>query len=208
MPEATSNKRFSLSIGLIALAILLRLTLITSANVDLVKAQSDKISHQEKQSPSNNYGFAEEAPSGDWSAQSDIDVSQSDDPNVPVVIAGIRSYAGKGRWGKHVMVESVILKNHTEKSVEAVKFGWIIITEEDRIAYRNRDAALIQGFTSFFEAELPGHKFKRVEGVYIDIVKEAMTLIKDGRLSGRFWLRIRMSEIRFADGSVWKENGF
>jgi hypothetical protein len=64
----------------------------------------------------------------------------------------------------------------------------------------------MQGFTSFFEAELRGHEMKRVEGLYIDVVREAKTLLRDGRLSGRFWLRIRMSEIRFADGSVWKEN--
>ncbi len=146
MTKTTSNARLFLDIGLSAFAMLLALTLISSARVDLVKAQSKKISDQEKQSPSNNYGFSEEAPSGDWSAQSDIDVSQSDDPNVPVVIAGIRSYAGKGRWGKHVMVESVVLKNQTEKAVEGVKFGWIIITEEDRISLQEPRCSIDPSF--------------------------------------------------------------
>jgi hypothetical protein len=115
MSKATSNTRLSLGLGLCAFAILLGLVRINSAPVDLVKAQSDKVSNQDKRSPANNYGFSEEAPGGDWSAQSDIDVTQSNDPNVPVVIAGIRSYAGKGKWGKHVMVERSLLRTTLKK---------------------------------------------------------------------------------------------
>lgn len=173
---------------------------------NLIEAQGHQTSNQNKRSPENNYGFSEEAPEGDWSAQTDIDVAQSNDPNVPVVIAGIRSYAGKGKWRKHVMLESVVLKNHSDKAVRAVKFGWIIIADNDRKAYKNRDAALKHGHGSLLEAELPPYGMRRIESVYIDVVKEAKQLIKDGILSGRFFLRIRLTEIQFADGSVWRES--
>ena len=104
-------------------------SLLKSGDVTLVKAQSDKELKQLNRSPSRNYGFTEEAPFGDWSAQSEMDTYQSDDPATPVVIAGITSYTGKGRWRKHLMIESVVLKNHFYKAVKSVQFGWIIITD-------------------------------------------------------------------------------
>lgn len=92
--------------------------LLTATDYEpLAVAQSEEDRRKAKRSPEKNYGFTEAAPPGDWSAQSEIDITQSRDSAVPVVIAGLTSYAGKGKWGKHVMIESVVLKNRAEKTV-------------------------------------------------------------------------------------------
>lgn len=72
-------------------------------------------------------------------------------PDIPVVIAGIKSYVGKGNWRKQLMIESVVLKNRTLQAVLAVSFGWIIITQQDHIARRNREAALAHGYTQLLD---------------------------------------------------------
>lgn len=170
-------------------------------------AQKDA-SNQHKPSPENAYNFSEITPSGDWLAQPDIDVSQSEDPSVPVVIAGFSSYTGKGPWRKQLMIESVILKNRMPKRVTGIRFGWIIITERANREKRNREAALLQGHSEDFDPELPPHGMKRLKSVNLDFIKSAKPLIKSGFLSGTFFLRIRVNEVHFEDGSIWTESEF
>jgi hypothetical protein len=98
----------------------------------------------ERASPANNYGFSEATPSGDWSAQVDLDSAQLDDPRVPVAVAGLKIYAGKGNWGKQRMIQSVTLAHRTPKAVAKVRLGWIIITKEAREARKNQEAALVK----------------------------------------------------------------
>lgn len=101
------------------------------------------------------YGFSEITPPGQWSAVAEFDVSQTNDPDIPVVIVGLGSYAGKGAWAKQLMVDNVTLRNRTEKQITAVKLGWIMITAADREAGKNRNAALRDGFTSFLSVRIP-----------------------------------------------------
>ncbi len=160
----------------------------------------------ERVSPANNYGFSESTPVGVWSARADIDTTQVNDPYVPVVIAGVRTYAGKGNWGKQLMIQGVTLKNRGPKAIAKVKLGWIIITKEDRNALKNREAALINGYTPLFDPEVNGTNFKKIRSVYLDFVKEAKPLLKSGALNGDLYIRIRVSEVQFADGSIWRED--
>lgn len=161
---------------------------------------------KDKPRPDNAYHFSDPTPSGDWLGQPDIDILQSNNPDIPVVIAGIKSYVGKGNWRKQLMLESVVLKNRTFQAVSAVKFGWIIITEQDNNARKNRDAAMAHGFTQLVDVELPAQGMRREIPLYIDFVKEAKPLIKAGVLTGTFFLRARITEVHFEDGSVWTEN--
>jgi hypothetical protein len=156
--------------------------------------------------PENAYHFSEATPAGDWVAQPDIDIFQSNNPDIPVVIAGVRSYVGKGNWRKQLMLENVVLKNRTPQAVKAVRFAWIIITEEDHNARKNREAAVAQGFAPLVDVELPAHGMRRDIALYIDFVKAAKSLMKDGALTGTFFLRARISEVHFEDGSIWTEN--
>src|SRR5689334_22596071 len=57
------------------------------------------------------YGFTEVTPGGKWQAAADFDTTQKRDPDVPVVIVGMSSYAGKGAWARQFMVDEVTVKN-------------------------------------------------------------------------------------------------
>jgi hypothetical protein len=103
------------------------------------------------------------------------------------------------------MIESVVLNSHTFQTVSAVKFGWIIISEEDFKAKKNLEAARVRGYSPLYDFELYGRAMKRMP-VYIDFMKEAKPLIKEGILSGTFYIRIRVSEVHFKDGTAWAEN--
>lgn len=74
------------------------LPLQPAADKGLVQEQRTRANKVEdpRISPANNYGFSESTPFGTWSARVEIDQTQSPDPYVPVVVASLRSYAGKG----------------------------------------------------------------------------------------------------------------
>lgn len=173
-----------------------------------VSAQESGASKKEqrpKPGPENNYFFSEHGPAGDWLFESaDMDIAQAHDPNNPVVIAGIRSYVGKGNWRKHLMIESIVLKNRTSKTIRAFKLGWIIMSAEDHRAGKNREAALLEGETDFIEPGFTNFG-GRTKPFFLEVLKAAKPLIKDGVLNGTFAIRIRLTQIQFEDGSRWLE---
>lgn len=176
---------------------------------NLASAQWDQDFNLDKApNAGNNYGFSEASPLGDWVVRADFDVFQSNDPDVPVVLAGIRTYTGKGAWRKQLMIEGVTLNNRTPKVIQAVKFGWIIMTEQDRNARKNREAALVEGYTKSFKLESSSERMRKLKSVLIDTIKQAKPLLRDGRLSGSFYIRVRVSEVYFSDGSAWREDKF
>jgi hypothetical protein len=65
----------------------------------------------------------------------DFDINQTHDPTIPVVIAVIKSYVGKGNWRKHLMIERIVLKNRTSKAIKTYKLAWIIMSAEDQNAH-------------------------------------------------------------------------
>lgn len=102
------------------------------------------------------------------------------------------------------MIESVVLKNRSVKSIKSFKLGWIIIAENDWKQKKNREAALLEGYTGDIYADGARHG-GRTRDFYFEAVKAAKPLIKSGLLHGNFWVRMRLSEVVFDDGSVWTE---
>lgn len=202
---ATPSKVLVVTLLIAGFALLMVRTSRSNA-ISLQDSTNKAAPHPDKPTPQNGYRFSDVTPSGDWLAQPDADVLQSSNPQNPVVIAGLRSYVGKGNWRKQLMIDSVILKNQTSRSVKAVRLGWIVITEEALKVKKNREAALVQGYTQLFYPQLPPGSIKRLESVDLDFVRSAKPLIKDGVLTGTFFLRVRISEIHFEDGSMWTEN--
>jgi hypothetical protein len=173
----------------------------------LQSALSKKVKGQKpKPNPANNYGFSELTPRGEWSVRIDVDPAQELDPYVPVIIVSERFYAGKGDWGRQLMIEDLSLKNRTLQDVTGLRLAWIILTTESREAGKNRDAALVQNSTALMPQEWNKSPFKKLNSINIDFVKEAKRLIKGGTLTGSFFIRLRVSEVQFADGSNWRED--
>jgi hypothetical protein len=158
-----------------------------------------------KPDPSKNYGFSEATPEGNWIAGVDFDVQQTSDPEVPVVVTGVRSYAGKGSFGKQVMVDSVVLRNRSLKLLKSVTLGWILITDADRQAGKNLQGSLKEGHTKAIRAAIIPGKVSRIEDLKIDFVKEAKELIRSGVINDLTFLRLRVVSVEFMDGSRWKE---
>ena len=168
-------------------------------------AKATKELNTKKPTPENRYFFTDPTPFGEWTARVETDPDQRVDLYAPVAVASIRSYAGKGQWGRQLMIESISLKNRTIGKISGVKVAWIILGKESRNARRNRDAALVENSTTLLPQEWD-RTFLRLSSIYIDFVKEARRLIKGGALSGDFYIRLRVSEVQFADGSNWREN--
>ena len=177
---------------------------LTSNPPPPAKATSKKLDTK-KPAPENRYFFTDPTPSGEWSARVETDPDQRVDPYAPVAVVSVRSYAGKGQWGRQLMIESISLKNRTAGKISGVKVAWIILSKESRNARRNRDAALVENSTTLLPQEWD-RTFLRLSSIYIDFVKEARRLINGDALSGDFYIRLRISEVQFADGSSWREN--
>jgi len=175
-------------------------------NADVTTTTTNPFSNQERSAIANNYGFSEATPPGNWSATAVFDLEQVHDPRLPAVIVGIRSYAGKGKWGKQLMVDTVTVKNQSETPIDSVKLGWRIIDADDQSAVKNREAALVQSYSSFLHKSIAPHGMRLLKNLNIDFVKEAKALIKDGILSQRLFIRLRLSAVRFSDGSIWEES--
>lgn len=204
MSKETAKSLAKVIFALLLVTGCLGMLIIKARDVDFVLAQAKKNPKEDKRpSPENNYLFSEATPAGDWLGQAEFDISQYD-PKMPVIIVGIRSYVGKGNWRKHLMIESIVLKNRSPNAIKSFRLGWIIMTEEDRIARKNREAALLEGYTELIDADGARHG-GRTKPFYFEVLKAAKTLIKNGALRGTFFLRIRLSEVHFEDDSIWTE---
>lgn len=102
------------------------------------------------------------------------------------------------------MIESIVLKNRTSKTIKAFKLGWIIMSAEDHRAGKNREAALLEGGTDLIEPGFTNFG-GRTKPFYLEVLKAAKPLVKDGTLNGTFAIRIRLTEVQFQDGSIWIE---
>ena len=175
-------------------------------NPALQEAQSleEKTKQHKKEIPPP-YGFSEQTPPGDWAAIAEFDVNQKDDPYAMAIIVGLASYGGKGQWAKQLMVQDVTIRNRSTSVIKSIKLGWIIITAEDRQAKKNRSAALREGFTERMPVAILPDKLGKLRDLHIDFVKEAKDLIRTGKITGLTFIRLRVAEVEFDNGFIWKE---
>jgi hypothetical protein len=142
--------------------------------------------------------FSEEGPQGSWTVSALFDTRQAGDASVPVAPVGVKSFLGKGKW-KNLKLIAVTLENRSPKLVRGVQLRWFITTKEDE------DSILAQGTTAYLDAPLPEGESREVETPVINFAKEIKSRVKGGKLEGNFLLKVRVSNVRFADDSVWKE---
>jgi len=149
-----------------------------------------------------DYGqyFTEEGPKGRWVVAAAIDVNQRADDKAPVVIDGVRSLLGQGKL-VDLIVKRVTLINRTSKSVREITLGWRLITDQ------KQDVAILEGSTPSFAVSIFRMTKQYVEPPPIDFAKLVKPLADRGAINGNFWLKLRVNEVRFTDGSVWKDQG-
>ncbi len=146
-------------------------------------------------------------PNGKWTVAFLPDPQQYNDSSVPVEITRTTTVGGKG---KDNGLEEVIIRNRTSKNVIAVKLRYFITTEENRtvslyqgpvldMAYKNIDSKKKD------QLKIPPYRRRGFTVKDAKIGKVLKPLIKNGTLNGGFIIRLRINEVIFEDGSIWKE---
>jgi hypothetical protein len=142
--------------------------------------------------------FTEVGPGGQWFVAAATDIDQRTNNDAPVVIDSVRSLMARGK-SVDLIVQRVALLNRTPKAVREIKLGWNLVTDEEQ------DAAVLQGNTPFFAASIFRMTKQNVEIPPIDFAKLVKPLLRRGAVDGNFLLKIRVNEVRFTDGSAWKD---
>ena len=146
-------------------------------------------------------------PQGDWTAVALPDPLQSDDPLVPVVVAGAGGIQGPSdRRGMRLGCGT--LRNRSQKSVTAVLLRWILIRRQDHLGIRQNgfsaDTVLIDGHTPAIELTISPDSIRRTDFSIINFASVTQGLTRNGILSGDYFLYVGVYQVLFEDGSVWK----
>lgn len=142
--------------------------------------------------------LTEASPAGNWGVAASADITQKEDASMPVVSSGVQSVLISGK-AVNLVVRKVQLTNRTQKPVKEVKLQWLLATGKDQ------QTVVLQGDTSFFNAFLPARGKQKVDSPEINFAKIVKPLLKDGAIDGQFMIKVRVSEVRFADNTAWKD---
>jgi hypothetical protein len=145
-------------------------------------------------------------PQGDWTAVALPDPQQSDDPLVPVVVAGAGGIQGPvDRRGMRLGCGT--LRNRSQKSVTAVLLRWILVRRQDHLVIRQNgytsDTVLIMGNTPPVELAISKESIRRTDFSIISFASVTQSLTRDGILSGDYFLYVGVHQVLFEDGSLW-----
>lgn len=148
----------------------------------------------------------EKGPQGDWSVSVSPDLKQSEDANVPVVVAGAGAIQGPANR-RGLRLGCGVLKNRSQKQVTAVRLRWILARGHDRAAIAQQgytpDTVLREGHTPAIELSIQKESFRRTDFSIINFAAATEQLSKEGMLSGDYLLIVGLYEVFFADGSWW-----
>jgi hypothetical protein len=148
---------------------------------------------------------SEPLPKGKWKVVTLFDNSQQYDPSVPVALTRGTSSLKEGDNSRLV---ELIVKNRTAKNISALKIRYYLTTDEDPKTILFPDSPLeIVSKRPDEKPTLPANQrrtFKVLNGKFSKLLKH---LVKDGVLNGSFVITLKISEVLFEDGSMWKEGG-
>ncbi|HEX8421869.1 MAG TPA: hypothetical protein VF634_00565, partial [Pyrinomonadaceae bacterium] len=67
------------------------------------------------------------------------------------------------------------------------------------------EAKKAEGVTTLFETEIAAHGIAKLDSTVVDFLAEAKPLLRKGRLNGDYVIKVRVVEVEFVDGSMWRE---
>jgi hypothetical protein len=137
---------------------------------------------------------------GEWLVVTDLDQSQLDDPSVPVVVDGVNTFAGKGKYAGLMKIGEVRAANRGPKAVTSLQLRWAFV------AFNQPDVALLEGYTSLLDIRIDVNSSQKFDIPAIFFNREVKRFTKGRELHGHFYLRVSVQEVRFNDGSVWSES--
>ncbi len=120
------------------------------------------------------------------------------DSSLPVVVSGMQSLSGGGKYLGITKIKRVKVTNRTPRIVNSVQLRWKIVNPDDP------EKVLSEGTTSFVNIWLEANSSQIIEIPTLYPTRIFKPLAKNGELYGQFLTTIGMQEARFADGSFWQ----
>ena len=146
-------------------------------------------------------------PQGDWRASQSFDPKQVDDQLVPVVVTSVGAIQGPANR-RGMRLGCGMLRNRSQKSVVAVHLRWILVRYQDRAVIAQKgytaDTVLVQGHTPLIELTISQEGSRRTDFSIISFSEVTQDLVKNGLLSGDYFLYVGVHRVLFEDGSVWE----
>ena len=143
----------------------------------------------------------EEKVNGKWGIALAHDTSQFNDSSLPVVISGIQSLTGGGKYLGVAKIKRVTITNRSSKIVNSIQIRWTVakLDEPEKI--------LLERTTPFIYTAVEGDASQVIEIPALHYSRMIKPLAKNGEVYGQFLITMGMQEARFADGSFWKRDG-
>jgi len=112
----------------------------------------------------------------------------------PVIVWSIKTTK------KTLTVSGIFIENLSNKKVSAVTIGWKLIDNaENSVVQQTGNTKLLR-----LEESLEHKSTKYLEGDFISFYDVYKPLLKKGKLEGDYSIKIFVSEVQFADKSLWK----
>lgn len=140
--------------------------------------------------------LAAQSPSENWSVSA-IPYVGPGYKSRPVVVTSVMSDTSKG-----YKVTDVALKNISSKPAAAVRLSWNIYSDK-------ANSILLRGQTTLitWSEELPENARRQIKHDILSFAHAAKQLANEGGLDGHYRIEVGVSEILFADGSIWTVDG-
>jgi hypothetical protein len=129
-----------------------------------------------------------------------FDNSQLNDPSVPVVVKGINMISGDPttKFIGLVKLQGADLENRGAKATSRVQLRWALVNRDEP------EKVLLEGVTPYFDARVGAGESLKTDTPPIFFNRIVQPLLVEGRLEGRFDLRVGVGEVAFEDGTVWR----
>ncbi|HYH86227.1 MAG TPA: hypothetical protein VEX60_12295 [Pyrinomonadaceae bacterium] len=157
-----------------------------------------KVFNEDIKKEFNDDDLKEEKVGGKWTTGLVFDMSQYNDSSLPVVVSGIQSLSGGGKYLGITKIKRVKVTNRSPRIINSVQLRWVVVNLDDP------EKVLSEGTTQFVNIWVEANSSQIIEIPTLYIRRMIKPLAKNGELYGQFLTTIGIQEARFADGSFWR----
>lgn len=137
-------------------------------------------------------------PAGNWSYATKLD-SKKDDPSAPAYVSGIQLLSGGGKYQGINKIKRVEVTNRSSQTI-------VLVQVMAEVFNSNEPKKVVLGDAlPFANASIAPSTSQVVEIKTLHPPRMLKALAKNGELYGHFGIRISVQEVRFADGTFWRQ---
>lgn len=148
----------------------------------------------------------DDKPGGKWTYTTLLDSKQRNDPSVPAYVRSIQLVSGGGKYLGIHKIKRVEVTNRSSKTVVLVQVRVEVLHKAEVSYFDENEKVLLEEVLPFANASVAPNASQVVEIKTIHPPRMLKALARNGELYGHFGIRITTQEVRFADGSFWRES--